>query len=110
MYLQCPGLQRQVLADTRPPSGPGQDEIHSGTYRYVLMPYGLTNAPAPFKRMLYILLTPFHWNHYIFYLDDVNIHSRDTESLIEHVDGILGTLRKAGLSLELKKFYFSRRR
>ena len=40
------------------------------------------------------------------YLDDVIIHSRDVEEHIQHVDAILSTLQKAGVSLKLKKCSF----
>ena len=79
---------------------------HAGTYRYIRMPFGLTNAPATFQRTLDILLSQFKWKHCLVYLDDVIIHSRDIESHIEHVDAILGTLRRAGVSLKLKKCSF----
>jgi len=79
---------------------------HAGTYRYLRMPFGLTNAPATFQRTLDILLSPFKWKHCLVYLDDVIIHSRDVKSHIEHVDGILSTLRRAGISLKLRKCSF----
>jgi transposase InsO family protein len=79
---------------------------HAGTYRYVRMPFGLTNAPATFQRTLDILLSQFKWKHCLVYLDDVIIHSRDVESHIGHVDAILTTLRKAGVSLKLRKCSF----
>lgn len=79
---------------------------HSGTYRYIRIPFGLTKAPATFQRTLDILLSPFKWKHCLVYLDDVIIHSRDVEEHIGHVDAILSTLHRAGVSLKLKKCSF----
>ena len=79
---------------------------HAGTFQYIRMPFGLTNAPATFQRALDILLARFKWKHCLIYLDDVIIHSRDVESHIRHVDEILGALRRAGVSLKLRKCSF----
>ena len=44
--------------------------------------------------------------HCLVYLDDVIIHSKSIEEHIQHVDQILGTLARAGVSLKLKKCRF----
>ena len=79
---------------------------HAGTFRYLRMPFGLTNAPATFQRTLDILLSKFKWQCCLVYLDDVIIHSRTPEEHLDHVDKILDTLMRAGVSLKLKKCSF----
>ena len=68
----------------------------SGLYRFSRMPFGLTNSPATFQRVMDILLSPFRWKLCLVYLDDIIIFSKSWEAHIVHVDEILAVLAKAG--------------
>ena len=76
---------------------------HAGTYRFKRMPFGLMNAPATFQRTLDILLNRYAWRTCLVYLDDIIIFSKDFDTHIKDVDKILGTLRRSGISLKLRK-------
>ena len=83
---------------------------HSGTYRYRRMPFGLRNAPATFQRALDIILSGVRWQTCLIYLDDVIVFSRTIEQHVRDVDTVLTLLRKAGVTLKLKKcFWFQNR-
>ena len=76
---------------------------HVGTYRFKRMPFGLTNAPATFQRTLDIILNRYTWRTCLVYLDDIIIFSKDKEQHLLDIDAILSALKRAGISLKLKK-------
>ena len=47
-----------------------------GFYECVRMPFGLTNTPATFQRLMESCLGEMHLNWYIIYLDDIIIFSK----------------------------------
>ena len=76
---------------------------HSGVFQYKRMPFGLNNVPSTFQRTIDIVLATEKWKHTIVYLDDIVIFSRNVEEHMEHIASILAMLRKAGMTLKLKK-------
>jgi hypothetical protein len=83
---------------------------HMGTFRFNRMPFGLVNAPATFQRSMDVLLAPVLWSKAIVYLDDIIIFSSSVEAHIRDVDQVLSFLEHTGVSLNLKKCAFFRRR
>ena len=81
-----------------------------GTFRHKRMPFGLRNAPATFQRALDMILSGVRWQTCLVYIDDVIIFSRNVEDHLHHVDEVLTLLRRAGVSLKLKKCDFFRDR
>ena len=77
-----------------------------GTFRYTRMPFGLRNAPATFQRALDIILSGVRWQSCLIYLDDVIVFSRSTDEHLRHVDEIPTSLRRAGITLKLRKCPF----
>jgi len=79
---------------------------HMGTYEYLKMAYGLTNAPATFKRALDIILSGMTWPTCLVYLDDVIVFSDTTENHVRALDEALTRLGRAGVTLKAKKCQF----
>jgi RNase H-like domain found in reverse transcriptase/Reverse transcriptase (RNA-dependent DNA polymerase) len=111
--LLNPGRERRVLAD---PTGRGEASkdrtsysCHAGFYRFKRMPFGLVNAPASFQRAMDIILAGVRWNCALVYMDDVIIYSRTFEEHMGHLDQVLGLLRKANVTLKLRKCTFAAR-
>ncbi|GFW72168.1 retrovirus-related Pol polyprotein from transposon 297 [Trichonephila clavipes] len=50
-----------------------------GLYEFKIMPFGLCNAPATFKRMMDNLLRHFKWTMCLCYLDDIIVFSETFE-------------------------------
>ncbi|KAE8183042.1 hypothetical protein CF336_g8321, partial [Tilletia laevis] len=77
-----------------------------GLRRYKRMPFGLKSAPAWFQRAMDKTLGATRWEYAIAYLDDVVIFSDTFEDHLRHVDNILASLERAGLTVSPSKCYF----
>ena len=54
-----------------------------GLWEFLLMPFGLSNAPPPFQRLIDLVLSGLHWTNCLIYLDDIIIFSPTEE---EHLN------------------------
>lgn len=52
-----------------------------GLYHFKVMPFGLSNAPSTFQRMMDIMLAGLKWSSCLVYLDDVFFAPTFTEHL-----------------------------
>ena len=73
-----------------------------GLFQYTVLPFGVHGAPATFQRMMDRILRP-HREYAAAYLDDIVVHSTSWEAHIQHLDAVLGALRKANLTANAKK-------
>ena len=79
-----------------------------GLFEWLVMPFGLTGAPAAWQRWINDLLRDYLDDFCTAYLDDVLIWSDGCyENHLEKVDKVLERLSKAGLKLDLKKSEFA---
>lgn len=78
---------------------------HEGTYRYVRLPFGLTNAPATFQRAIDMLLAGLKWKSVLVYLDDVIVFSRSAQEHVGHLEEVFSLIAKAGISLKASKCF-----
>ena len=77
-----------------------------GFYECKRMPFGLTNGPASFQRLMESCLRDLHLNWCIIYLDDVIVFSKTPKEHIERLRGVFHKLFLAGLKLKPKKCEF----
>lgn len=77
-----------------------------GLFESLVMPFGLSNAPATFQARINEVLRPFLDRYCTAYIDDILIYSDDLLSHREHVKSVLEALEKAGLQLDIKKCEF----
>lgn len=74
-----------------------------GTYKYKVLPFGLTNGPATFQMYIKELLIDILDVCCTAYIDDILIHSEDALQHDCHVKEVLRRLWAAGLQADIKK-------
>ena len=67
------------------------------------MPFGLSNAPATFSRLMELVLRGLNWEHCMVYLDDIIVFGRDFDQALENLDILFDRLQSAGLKLKPRK-------
>jgi len=77
-----------------------------GTYEYLVMPFGLCNAPAAFQRWINEVLMEHIDRCCIVYLDDVLIYSNTLQQHRKDVNNILKPIRKSGMKVKPSKCEF----
>ena len=75
----------------------------SGLYEYEVLPFGLSNAPATFQRLMGVVLHGLIGRCCVAYLDDIVIFSRTLEEHLAHLDEVLGRLALARLKMKPRK-------
>ena len=78
-----------------------------GHFEYMVMPFGLANAPATFQAYINRALAGLVDVTCIVYIDDILIYSKDPKAHRRHVAEVLERLRKHGLYAKLSKCKFS---
>src|SRR5260370_25682043 len=77
-----------------------------GLFETLVMPFGLTGAPATFQRYINDTLRDYLDIFCTAYLDDILIYSRTRVEHLNHVRSVLQRLREAGLFAKLEKCEF----
>eukprot|EP00833_Pecoramyces_ruminatium_P003331 jgi/Orpsp1_1/1177363/evm.model.c7180000061152.1 len=75
-------------------------------YEYLVMPFGLKNAPATFQHFINDVLSDYLDDFVISYIDDILIYSKDIEEHHEHVRKVLKKLLENNLFVKLEKCEF----
>jgi len=75
-------------------------------YKYLVMLFGLTNAPVTCQALVNNILQEFLDRTVITYLDDMLIYSETKEEYVKHVQDVLKRLSQAGLLLNPEKCEF----
>lgn len=83
---------------------------HKGLYHFNVLPFGLTNAPATFERLMEHVLRGLQWEKCLLYLDDIIIVGKTFEETVENFEAVLARLRGAGLKLKPSKCCLMRRK
>ena len=75
----------------------------NGLWRWKVLPFGLTSAPATFQRLMEKVLHGLHWKTLLLYLDDIIVIAPDFPTHVARLGEVFQRLRKAGLKLKPSK-------
>ena len=88
-------------------------DVHKTTFRtryghfeFLVMPFGLKNAPAAFMDLMNRVFLPYVDQFVIVFIDDILVYSKDRENHDTHLRVVLETLRKEKLYAKLRKCEF----
>lgn len=77
-----------------------------GLYQWLVLPFGLTNAPATFTRLMQDVLSPLLDKFVINFIDDILIYSNSIQEHEQHVREVLSLLRQHKLHAKREKCEF----
>jgi hypothetical protein len=76
-------------------------------FEWLVMPFGLKNAPTTFMRMMDDILRPFTNYFVVVYLDDILVYNKTCAEHLQHIQQVLHTLRQHKLYANLEKCSFN---
>ena len=74
-----------------------------GLYEFVVMPFGLCNAPSTFQRAMDTVLAGLKWHTCLVYIDDVLVFSPTFEDHLKDLQAVLQRFREHNLKLKPTK-------
>ena len=93
------------------------DDVHKtafrtryGHFEFLVLPFGLTNAPATFMHLMHSIFREHLDSFIIIFLDDILVYSGDMETHVTHVRQTLAILREHQLYAKVSKCSFFQHR
>ena len=73
------------------------------SYEFLIMLFGLTNAPATFCTLMNKVFEPFSNHFVVVYLDDIVVYSQIMDEHVEHLGQVFQALRSNKLYVKKEK-------
>eukprot|EP00253_Pinus_taeda_P022340 PITA_22340 len=79
---------------------------HEGHYEFLVMPFGICNAPSTFQSLMNHLIKPYLRKFVLVFFNEILIYSCTWAAHLQHVDLLLQLLRKHKLFVKMSKCSF----
>ncbi|KAL0553234.1 hypothetical protein IC582_007123 [Cucumis melo] len=83
---------------------------HEGHYEFLVMSFGLTNAPSTFQALMNQVFVPYMSRFVLVFFDDTLVYRRGVEEYVQHLEVVLDLLRESELYANLDKCSFTKPR
>jgi hypothetical protein len=83
-------------------------QTNSGHYEYVVMPFGLCNAPSTFQAAMNAIFRPYLRKFILVFFDDILIYSPNWDSHLQHIRRTLEILTSHSFVVKPSKCIFGR--
>lgn len=80
---------------------------HQGHYEFLVMPFGLSNAPSTFQSEMNLIFQPYLRQFVIVFFDDILVYSHTLEDHIHHLEVVYGCLVENQFCLKYSKCSFA---
>ena len=74
-----------------------------GAFKFKVLPFGLSNAPAVFQRLMNMVMQGLTWEACLVFLDDIIVMSATFEQHLERLTAVFDRLKSANLKLKPSK-------
>ena len=74
-----------------------------GLFQFKVTPFGLSNAPATFQRLMEKVLMGLQWQKCLVYLDDIIVFGKTFDETLAHLDCVMARFKQAGLKIKPSK-------
>ena len=76
-----------------------------GLFEFKVLPFGLSNAPATFQRLMDLVLSGLQWSACLVYMDDIIVYGNTFSAHLHNLAAVFARLRQAGLKLQSQKCF-----
>ena len=82
-------------------------KTHEGHYEFLVMSFGLTNAPSSFQSLMNAVFKPLLRKSVLVFFDDIQIYSKDVNAHLVHVEVVFDLMKQHQLYAKMSKCAFA---